>query len=232
MLDGWFTDAACTRRYNFSTPLTGDLTLYAGWLRAWTVTFADGLGGQSVREVADGRTVSRTSSNVPRGYAFEGWYTGAARPYDFSRPVTGDLTLYGKWRPLEEVTVSYDCRDGSPAERVTYYMGETPVPPAAPALDGYAFQGWYTDPGLARPWTPGPLTGDLALYAGWRKEHTVSFDSQGGSPVEAVTRLHGEPLGSLPEPELKGYEFQGWSSGPNFIERVEGDLTLRAQWFP
>ncbi|MCR4762287.1 MAG: InlB B-repeat-containing protein, partial [Lachnospiraceae bacterium] len=28
---GWFTDAACKTRYDFSTPVTTDLTLYAGW---------------------------------------------------------------------------------------------------------------------------------------------------------------------------------------------------------
>ena len=28
---GWFTDAACRNKYSFSSPVTGDLTLYAGW---------------------------------------------------------------------------------------------------------------------------------------------------------------------------------------------------------
>ena len=28
---GWFTDAECTEMYNFLTPVTADITLYAGW---------------------------------------------------------------------------------------------------------------------------------------------------------------------------------------------------------
>ena len=28
---GWYTDAACTKRWNFSTQIPGDMTLYAGW---------------------------------------------------------------------------------------------------------------------------------------------------------------------------------------------------------
>ncbi|MGN1106667.1 MAG: bacterial Ig-like domain-containing protein, partial [Huintestinicola sp.] len=28
---GWYTDESCTTLYDFSTPVTGDLTLYAGW---------------------------------------------------------------------------------------------------------------------------------------------------------------------------------------------------------
>ncbi len=30
---GWFTDEACTQAYDFSTPVTADLTLYAKWTR-------------------------------------------------------------------------------------------------------------------------------------------------------------------------------------------------------
>ena len=30
---GWFTDEACTQAYDFSTPVTADLTLYAKWTK-------------------------------------------------------------------------------------------------------------------------------------------------------------------------------------------------------
>lgn len=40
---GWFVDAACTTPYHFSTPLTGDLTLYAGWKQLrYTLHYNDG----------------------------------------------------------------------------------------------------------------------------------------------------------------------------------------------
>ncbi|MBM6939871.1 InlB B-repeat-containing protein, partial [Pseudoflavonifractor phocaeensis] len=29
--NGWYADPACTTLYDFSAPVTGDLTLYAGW---------------------------------------------------------------------------------------------------------------------------------------------------------------------------------------------------------
>jgi len=32
--NGWYTDAACTKRYEFGTVLTSDTTLYAGWKKA------------------------------------------------------------------------------------------------------------------------------------------------------------------------------------------------------
>lgn len=73
-----------------------------------TVTFAgDGLVGEDVppvQGVADGE-----AAEVPRcdinGYTVAGWYTdpacGEHDKYDFSTPVTGDITLYAK---LEEST--------------------------------------------------------------------------------------------------------------------------------
>ena len=33
-LTGWYLDAACTQRFDFSTPINGNLTLYAGWMQA------------------------------------------------------------------------------------------------------------------------------------------------------------------------------------------------------
>ena len=33
---GWYTDAACTTAYNFATPVTGDVTLYASWATTYT----------------------------------------------------------------------------------------------------------------------------------------------------------------------------------------------------
>ena len=31
--EGWFTDEACTEAYDFATPVTGDITLFAKWVK-------------------------------------------------------------------------------------------------------------------------------------------------------------------------------------------------------
>ena len=41
--DGWYTDEACTQAYDFSTPVTADLTLYAKWTK--NATNPGGNGG-------------------------------------------------------------------------------------------------------------------------------------------------------------------------------------------
>ncbi len=66
-----------------------------------TVTFDDCLASteNTVVEVENGTTVARPAEPVCAGWTFEGWYADASltTPYDFSAPVTGDITLYAKW---------------------------------------------------------------------------------------------------------------------------------------
>jgi uncharacterized repeat protein (TIGR02543 family) len=67
----------------------------------FVVTFdANGLGkAPSAQRVEEGRTASKPADPTADGWAFGGWYTDKActNAYDFSKPVTSDLTLYAKW---------------------------------------------------------------------------------------------------------------------------------------
>lgn len=66
----------------------------------YSVTF-NTQGGNSIspQTVTSGSTVTRPSDPTRSGYTFDGWYTDTAytSAYNFSTPVTGDLTLYAKW---------------------------------------------------------------------------------------------------------------------------------------
>ena len=119
---GWYTDADCTAPYDFNTPVTGDLTLYAKWVEVeqpgtdpdepgtdpedpvaetHKVTFDDCLASTQnpVVEVKDGETVAKPADPTCKGYTFLGWYSDTAltQAWDFSAPVTKDMTLWAKW---------------------------------------------------------------------------------------------------------------------------------------
>lgn len=68
----------------------------------YTVEF-DTNGGSSVssKKVGKNAVVSAPGAPTKSGYTFDGWYTEKALvyKYDFSSPVTGNLTLYAKWVP-------------------------------------------------------------------------------------------------------------------------------------
>lgn len=63
-------------------------------------------------------------------------------------------------------------------------------------------------------------------------EHTVTFDSKGGSKVNSVTVKDGETVAE-PKTTRKKYIFAGWYNGSqkyNFSNPVTGNLTLTAKW--
>lgn len=103
VLDGWYTDPACLMAWDFSDGVESAMTLYAGWTRnEYTVEFVNSIptGEFSSEETlwrtvtaAHGDTVEEPASPPSGGLnLFTGWSDGS-RIYDFSRPVTGDLTL-------------------------------------------------------------------------------------------------------------------------------------------
>lgn len=113
---GWFSDAGLSTPYNFSDPVTGDFTLYAGWkasggtTSSYTVRF-NTVGGSQVAAQSVGRngTLQKPADPTRAGYTFTGWYTEdtCTNLYDFSRRVTGDFTLYVGWRKASKAVEPY-----------------------------------------------------------------------------------------------------------------------------
>lgn len=72
-----------------------------GAVESWTVAFNSNGGSACDTKfvaTADGKLV-KPADPTRDGYTFDGWYTDEActQAYDFSTPVTADLTLYAKW---------------------------------------------------------------------------------------------------------------------------------------
>ena len=111
---GWYTDAGCTKAYDFSTKLTQNWTVvYAGWEPDVIVEY-QWVGKIQPSDVKPPESVSRPygteytadSQEPSEGYLFDGWYTDTACTEPFadetpliSENLNGDhkLTLYGRW---------------------------------------------------------------------------------------------------------------------------------------
>ncbi len=99
--------------YDFDTKVTEDITLVAKWQGAqtgdYTVTFNSN-GGSDVADgyANSGQVVGMPSTPTKAGYTFDGWYSDetCTQAYDFTTPVTGNITLYAKWKS----TVAYQPR--------------------------------------------------------------------------------------------------------------------------
>lgn len=86
---GWFTDEACTQAYDFSTPVTADLTLYAKWTK--NATNPGGNGG--------------SGSNGGNGGAGNGSGAGAGDDTGSGSGTKGGAIAPGK-KPVTKTTVS------------------------------------------------------------------------------------------------------------------------------
>lgn len=74
-----------------------------------TVRFDAGEGSAvAAQKVEDGKAATRPADPEREGYTFAGWCSDAGRTqaYDFSTPVSGDVTLYAKWTKDEVATIS------------------------------------------------------------------------------------------------------------------------------
>jgi uncharacterized repeat protein (TIGR02543 family) len=106
----WYTNAATTTVFNFGTPITDDLTLYAGWtlgnpdepvvaVRFWR---NDGSGNlHHVAFVQEGSTIAAPTIPVRSGWSFGGWYNNAeatGTALVFPLTVTGETNVYAQWR--------------------------------------------------------------------------------------------------------------------------------------
>ena len=100
-------------------------------LEDFTVTF-DTHGGSDIdpATVTDGDPVRKPADPTRDGFTFTGWYTSTdtttANVYDFTAPVTGDLTLHAGWEANPAASTSNVGKD--PGETTLAATGGNPAP--------------------------------------------------------------------------------------------------------
>lgn len=128
---------------------------------------------------------------------------------------------------------------------------QTPGQNNEPSRDGYAFKGWenrktgtiyQTGSSVTAPTFESGGDNVLVLNAIWERENcTVSFDSDGGSSVEAVSVAYGRTVAEPDDPAKAGYSFAGWvvakSTGSfakgeafDFDTPITENIKLKAEW--
>ena len=115
--DGWYTQTSGGEKLTASTVIDHDTTYYAHWTKTggggpvppvatYTVSFDMGGHGTTIpsQTIESGKTVTKPTDPTAEGFVFTNWYTEAAceNVYDFSTPVTADITLYAGWEAKTE----------------------------------------------------------------------------------------------------------------------------------
>ena len=193
-----------------------------------TVTYAYGaLGGTYATQIVQtGEKAIEPDVPSRQGYQFTDWYLDDTK-YDFAAAVTGNMTLTAKWT-ANSYTITFDTNGGSAIDPITQGYDTTINAPAAPTKTGYTFMGWEPEIPATMP------AEDMTVTAQWRiNRYTVTFDTDGGSAVDAQTVAYGEKAKTPADPTKTGYTFAGWELGGNaydFAASVTEDMTLTAKW--
>ena len=105
----------------------------------------------------------------------------------------------------------------------------------------YTFAGWYTSPscedGTEFDWSGTMPSHTITLYAKWQAPiYTVTFETNGGSPIDPISVEKHQALRDIPETVKENDEFLGWYTDPGlnykFVESLQivKDITLYAKW--
>lgn len=100
---GWYTDQDCTdgNEYNFSTVVTGDLTLYAKWTKQDAITLVDNASNEDILTEFNGDEVNVT---VARTFFNDGGYNTLCVPFAVEAEQVQDV--FGEGTKLYTLTSS------------------------------------------------------------------------------------------------------------------------------
>lgn len=208
---GWNQDRNATQAQAQVTMVEGGMTVYAVWVgnpvltydtnkpSTWSGQMPSTPASVSVTyntAATDGSGWQSGDTTKIRGYRFLGWYTGPqdnAGLYDWTRPLTGSVTVYAHWQRLQ-ANVIYNANGGTGSHPNTtgWQYSDVTVPSDTSKSfkrDGYYFKYWNTQKdGKGTTYKDGgqvPLQDkDVTLYAIWAPYHTVITETGGvGLPV-------------------------------------------------
>ena len=243
-----FSDADKTTPYNLSTQILKDalIVYYERTGVERTVKF-DLNGGTSATAIADAKVLNGQSVEKPatvptkEGALFAEWCTDAegTKPYDFTKAVKGNLTLYARYGVPR--TVKFNTGEGTAIEDIIVPDGMPVAKPADPTNGPYAIDGWYL--GDEEYDFSAAVTGDITIEVRWSDKTNVTLDLNyiGSEPIVFQTKLF-QPLASddehLTVDERIGFTFGGWydeaacTTEHVFTGNVEAPVTLYAKWIP
>lgn len=203
---GWNQDRNATQAQAEVTMVEGGMTVFAVWVgnpvltydtnkpSTWSGQMPSTPASVSVAyntAAADGSGWQSGDTTKIRGYRFLGWYTGPqdnAGLYDWTRPLTGSVTVYAHWQRLQaNVVYNANGGTGSHANTTGWQYSDVTIPGDTSksfTRDGYVFKGWSLKAGKAdvvyKDGSQIPLQDkDITLYAQWQGIHE-NFTETGG----------------------------------------------------
>jgi len=204
--DGWYTAPNGGNKYDFNTPLTNNVTVYAHWIgNGYTVRFTgNGATGGNTPDQAFQYNIGqnlRRNGFTRDGYTFTGWkradnqqaYGDGQWVNNLTTQPDGIVTMVAQWS-ANEAHIRYNpnppagkTAGGNGTPNWDGHTGDTPaIGGNGWTIDGYTFAGWTTSPdGGGTKYAPGAswtANGTVTLYAQWTPgEAGLTYDGNGAT---------------------------------------------------
>ena len=234
--DGWYEDSTFSKKFDFNTPITDSMTLYAKWIEnKYTLTFDANGGTGSMTPIADltgEYTLPSNGFTAPSGKQFKGWSLTTDGAIVTKVDMTENKTVYAIWEDIQVVTytVTFDVNGGTSVASQNVNAGEKATEPTpAPTKEGFTFDGWYEDATLNTKFDFNTqIVSEITLYAKWiENKYTLTFDANGGSgimtPIADLTGEYTLPANGFTAPS--GKQFKGWSLTTDGATVTKVDMT-------
>ena len=148
--DGWYEDSTFSKKFDFNTPITDSMTLYAKWTEnKYTLTFDANGGSGTMAPIADltgEHTLPANEFTAPSGKQFKGWSLTTDGAIVTKVDMTENRTVYAIWEniPVVTYTVSFAANGGTGTMAdVTDVSGEYTLPANGfTAPSGKQFKAW------------------------------------------------------------------------------------------
>ena len=222
--DGWYKEATFNTKFDFNTPITDSMILYAKWTEnKYTLTFGANGGSGTMAPIANltgEYTLPANEFTAPSGKQFKGWSLTADGAIVTKVDMTENKTVYAIWEdiPVVTYTLTFNANGGSGTMApIANLTGEYTLPANGfTAPSGKQFKGWSLTANGAIV-TKVDMTENKKVYAIWEDipvvTYTLTFDANGGTgSMTAKTGLTGEytlPANGFTAPS--GKQFKGWS---------------------
>lgn len=238
--DGWYTAPNGGNKYDFNTPLTNNVTVYAHWVgNGYTVRFAgNGATGGGTPDQAFQYNIGQNlhrNGFVRDGYTFTGWkradnqqaYGDGQWVTNLTTQPNGIVTMVAQWS-ANEAHIRYNpnppagkTAGGQGTPNWDGHTGDTPtIGQNGWTIDGYTFAGWATSPdGSGARYAPGArwtANGTLTLYAQWTPGQAgLTYDGNGatGGKTDPQTGKTDEKINVRDNGFTRdGYTFVTWNT--------------------
>ncbi|MDZ4195784.1 MAG: InlB B-repeat-containing protein, partial [Candidatus Izemoplasmatales bacterium] len=238
---GWYANSELTTVSVFSSIPAGNITVYAKWsINQYTITF-DSNSGSIVSAITQNYNtdVSTPQNPIKTGYTFGGWYANSelTTAYVFNTMPSENITVYAKWS-INQYTITFNSNGGSLVSVITQDYDTSVLTPTSPTRTGYTFGGWYANSELTTAYVFNTMPSEnITVFAKWSiNQYTISFNSNGGSIVSAITQNYNTAISSPLNPTRIGHTFDGWHSDTDlatlysFSAMPAQSMTVYAKW--